>query len=292
MSKTIFVLVTTLVLFLSCNTSADSPKNKKQKPEKKPSKEIFQGTHIIDIKCEGKFVPLRNRILTKQELIDAQKGDEAAKKIEFSTVITKLYNGQHIRLIKEIEAGFYFVEIETLDSKNDRIRGYIVSNYCGKSILKKQDRIAIQKHAKSRESESTLDFIQLYNKVNFELKDVVYAYIKPEADFIQYFTFSLVNDSKINYAITVIELQERRVSFSGIANLDKRYISAKQEAYLLFDIQNFAGHLFEIHIREDGTSAFFKFKNKVQRDSELVPAGIDDETITSSSEKAIMTRIK
>ena len=51
-------------------------------------------------------------------------------------------------------------------------------------------------------------------------------------------------------------------------------------------------HLFEIHIREDGTSAFFKFKNKVQRDAELVPAGIDDEIITGSSEKAIMTRIK
>ena len=128
--------------------------------------------------------------------------------------------------------------------------------------------------------------------MNFELKDVVYAYITPEADFIQYFTFSLVNDSKINYAITVIELQDRKVSFSGTAILDKRYINAKQEAYLLFEIQNFAGHLFEIHLREDGTSAFFKFKNKVQRDSELVPAGIDDEIITGSSEKAIMTRIK
>ena len=281
-----------MVLFFSCNTNADSPKNKKQKPEAKPSKEMFMCTHIIDVQCEGEFVPLRNRILTKQELTEAQKGDSTAKKIENSTVITKLYNGQHIRLLKEIEAGFYLVEIETHDSKNNRIRGYIVSKYCGKSVLKKQDRIAIQKHAKSRESESALDFIKLYNKVNFDLKDVVYAYISPEADFIQYFTFSLVNDSKINYAITVIELQDRRVSFSGTVILDKRYSNAKQEAYLLFEIQNFAGHLFEIHLREDGTSAFLKFKNKVTRDAELVPAGIDDEIITGSSEKAIMTRIK
>ncbi len=281
-----------MVLFFSCNTNADSSKNKKQKLEAKPSKEMFICTHIIDVQCEGGFIPLRNRILTKQELIDAQKGDAAAKKIEHSTVITKLNNGEHIRLIKEIEGGFYFVEIEARDSKNNFLRGYIISKYCGKTILKKQDRIAIQKHEKSRKSESTLDFIQLYNKVNFELKDVVYAYITPEADFIQYFTFSMINDSKINYAITVIELQERRVSFSGEANLDKRYINAKQEAYFLFEIQNFAGHLFEIHLREDGTSAFFKFKNKMPCDTELVPEGIDDETITSSSEKVIMTRIK
>ena len=90
MQKSIFIVVTTMVLFFSCNSNADAPQNKKQKPEAKPSKEMYRGTHIIDVQCSGEFIPLRNRILTKQELIDAQKGDSTAKKIEYSTFITKL----------------------------------------------------------------------------------------------------------------------------------------------------------------------------------------------------------
>ena len=284
----IFTLSISLLLITSCSDSdSDNVKvpaeNTVFDSQINSNKSI--ATHIIDVQCNGEFLPLRNRILSKEELLISQNGSEAAKKLNSDAIIDRLRNGQSVRVIKTDTSGYHLVEVinTSKHSGNLTMKGYVVSKYCQKPTLRKLEKTAIPEFQESKETGSMLEFISYY-KPDGDLLDYSFAYVTSEADFIQVLSFDFTSLNEIYYQIYVVNLQRTSLLFNGSAVLQNEYLDSNKKRVSSYLAEKFMGHGIEIHITEDGESSFLIMDHPFDSNFFQAPRSME--------EKVVMQRIK
>ena len=239
-------------------------------------------THIIDVKCEGKFIPIRNRILTKHELKLSQKGTDIAKQLNNEVIIKKLYNGEWIKILKADTLGYHYIQVvdrvnSTELSEQSNIRGYIITKYCNKPTVRKFEKIHISEFDKPGDDvEGLIRFIG-HHAPNGNLLDYAYTFVSQEADLIQTLSFTVTEKNKVHYELYQVILQRDAVMYEGTAELHTRYRKAESK-FSKYITRNIRGADFEIHINESDNTASLKF--------------VDKKTFFLIEEDLIMERIK
>lgn len=239
-------------------------------------------THIIDVKCEGEFIPLRKRILTKNELELSQKGNAIAKQLNDEVIIDKLYNGKWIKILKADTLGYHYIQVvdrvnsTELDEQRD-IRGYIITKYCNKPTVRKFERVHISEFDNaSDDAKGLIGFLE-YHVPNGNLLDYAYTFVSQEADLIQTFSFNVTGNNTIRYKLYQVLNQHDAFLCEGGAELHTRY--KKGEIKLSkYVTRNLTGIDFEIHINERDKTATLKL--------------IDKKMLFLIEEELIMKRIK
>lgn len=282
------------VFILSCSNENKGKVSNQTKSTVLLQKETYEtiATHIIDVKCGGEYIPLRNRILSKNELLSSQKGDKVADSINQKFIIDKLENGQLIRLIKSDSSGYHF--IETVDRQTNKVihQGFIMANYCKQSTIRKIEKLTLPKINKSVKSQNLFEFINGNYVPSGALLSHAFAYVSPEADFIQVLSFNIVSFNEISYKISVTQLQAADLLFTGKAEIQKYDINEKGINIIKFVAEDLLGHRMEIYINKDGSESYLLIKDKFKSGARLAPRGGDEQIITGMDETAIMQRIK
>ncbi len=256
--------------YLSC-TDGSSSNNEKSSDSESVDSDIATTkqltTHIIDVKCEGEFIPLRNRILSKNELALSQKGNATAKQLNDEVIIDRLYNGEWIKLIKADTLGYHYVQVidrinrfEMSEQRNTR--GFIISQYCGQPTVREMKEIRISKFAGQNDDiKNTVDFLT-YHSPNSGLLDYAYAYISQEADIIQVLSFNITGIDEIRFKFYLVINQSDDLLFSGSAQLIDAVVDSNGQEYSRYFAFDIMGHKsFEIHISSDNKNAFLRFND-------------------------------
>jgi hypothetical protein len=277
-----------LLTIIGCTSTPK--KNETSTVQEKISSVRAEASHVIDLKCQGEYLPLRKEILTEKVLIDAQKGDENAKRINDKSILRNIYNGQEIRVINNYKSRFYFIEI--IDHGQVIDKGYIVSKLCGEPTIRKLEKVSIPKYKSNSTSKDTYSFIAENYLPNSSLLSNVFAYLSPEADFIQVLSLEKIDDRKIRYKIFVVELQQRTLMFDGAAELVGYYTDSNGVSIGRYNADNVLGKRMEIHINKTGTHCFLSFDENFNQQDEIAPRAGNEAIIEGSSEFVLMNRIK
>ena len=223
-------------------------------------------THIIDVKCEGEFIPLRKRILTKKELELSQKGNAIAKQLNDDVIIDKLYNGEWIKILKVDTLGYHYIQVvdrvnsKELDEQRD-IRGYITTKYCNKPTVRKFEKVHISEFDNASDDvKGLIEFLE-YHVPNGNLLDYAYTFVSDEADLIQTFSFNVTGNHTIRYKLYKVLHQSDRILWEGEAELHTRYKKGEIE-FSKYVTRNLTGTDFEIHINERDKTATLKLIDK------------------------------
>jgi len=223
-------------------------------------------THIIDVQCDGEFIPLRKRILTRKELELSQKGNAEAKELNDAVIIDKLYNGSWIKILKADTLGYHYIQVvdrlnsTELDKQSD-IRGYITSKYCDKPTVRKFERVHISEFDNANNDvKRSIEFLE-YHVPTGNLLDYAYSFVSDESDLIQTFTFNVTGNNTIRYKLYQVLLQSDRILWEGEAELHSRYKKGEIE-FSKYITRNLSGTDFEIHINERDKTATVKLIDK------------------------------
>jgi hypothetical protein len=266
---TIIIIFLSLLNLLSCKDRNSVNKGKFSKVDLVDSdmdstKQLT--THIIDVKCEGEFIPLRQRILTKKELELSQKGNAIAKQLNDEVIIDKLYNGEWIKILKADTLGYHYIQVvdrinsTELDEQRD-IRGYILTKYCNKPTVRKFERLHISEFDNASDDvKGLIEFLE-YHVPNGNLLDYAYTFVSDEADLIQTFSFNVTGNNTIRYKLYQVLLQSDAILWEGEAELYTRYKKGEIE-FSKYVTRNLTGTDFEIHINERDKTATLKFIDK------------------------------
>ena len=247
-------------------------------------------THIIDVKDGGGYILLRNELLSRKDLILAQKGDRLADEINKRTVIETLSNGQLIRIIKSDTAGYHYIEtVDSISNKSYR-KGFIAAKWEKKNTLKRINKIEIPTITLSEKSQSSYKWINDYYLPKGGLLKHAYAYITQEADFIQVLSLDPLSENEIFYKISVTENQSRNLLINGRAGIQNYYVNEEGVRYAKYFAEDFMGHRMEIHLSADGSQSHLILDNVFNSNVELAPRGGNEVVVLD--EKVIMQRIK
>lgn len=267
MDRFTFLIFLIAFLVFSCN-----PHNNKSLDEANEStlnnyqNDLILTTHIIDVKCDGEFIPIRERILTRSELMLSQKNNEAAKKLNNEVIIDRLYNGEWIKILKADTSGYHYIQVidrtNSTEHDNQRnIRGFIIAEFCGKPTVRKFEKIHISEFdSSSSDVKSLLGFLEYHNP-NGDLLDYAYSYISQEADLIQTLSFNVTGNNTIYYRLYQVFNQHDAFLCTGTAELTSRYRKGESE-YSKYITSNLTGTDFEIHINDSKNNASLKLIDK------------------------------
>jgi hypothetical protein len=245
-------------------------------------------THFIDVKCDGEFLPLRNRVLSNKELLFSNNGSDSANRLNREDIIQRLYNGQNVKLLKKDTLGYHLVQVVKKYTTRDTLIGFIISEYCNEPTLKKLEKVKMTEFEESQRSENFREFLGFYSPES-DLLDYSFMYVTHEADFIQALTFDITSYNEIYYQIYAVSLQSNFVFFNGSAHLYESYKDENEIKFSRFLADNIMGREFEIHISEDGRLSFLHIIDTFDIDCLVSPLDVSQEIFPG--EKIIMERI-
>lgn len=268
--KDLLIIILSIVIFFlhSCESNKDEISFVSNKSE-------ILSTHIIDVKCGGNFLPLRKRVLTKNELILSNNNSEEGKRLNDELIIDKLNNGEWVKLLKADTLGFHYIQVisrinnEEMNEQSN-IRGFIAAKYCNNPTLKKMEVNRISNFDTLNQSAlNKIDFLNNHAPQG-NLLDYGFAYISNEADLIQLLSFNFDGINEIRYKFYQVLWFHDSFLYSGSAELQNRYINSNGEVIARYVTRNMMRIDFEIHLNEDNETAFIKTENG----TEEVPIGI------------------
>lgn len=131
----------------------------------------LKNTHIINIKSEEGFIPLRYKTVPLQQLSKGQYNPE--------NIILYLFNGNQVELIDTSNIDFYKVLIQV---NNKMMTGYIIKQYKGVCTIKE-----LPSGFHSSTNRKTIDSLTSFNRIwicEKHLKDIDILINSPITDFI------------------------------------------------------------------------------------------------------------
>ena len=223
----------------------------------------FLTTHRIDVQCGGAFLPLRNRILTSEELIVSQQNSPAAKDLNESVIIQNLDNGAWLKLLKADTCGFHYVQvIDRTNYDEDKVqsgvKGFIVSEYCGKPTIETIEKVEIPFFSITDDAINTIEYLGYYN-FKSDLLPYAFAYFSDEADIIQVFSFDINGLNSIRYKMQVVCGQTSSLLFNGDAMLFRTYSNSVGKMVSVFSCEPILGYRFELHMCLSENIAFIRY---------------------------------
>jgi hypothetical protein len=299
----IFTIIPLLFLLSSCEDIKKSSidRNKDIDSNKREANFMTEATHFVKIECGGKSIPLRNRILGSNELILSQLNTNDSKKLNDTTIIEYLENGDRVKLLRNDSSGYYYVEVinQLISGRGYRAdlnyfetkKGYIIAKYCKEPTIKEILKINVP-HIKS--TNANIELLEHLKKYcgNQEILSNVYAYADEEGGFYQMLSFDVASVSEIYYKVNTVELQDRQYYFNGVATLLDKYEYKNGMIFFRFSCQEINGHEMELHISNNYQVAFFVVKGNYDFGSSLSVLGANEINTESFNEDIIMNRIK
>lgn len=232
-------------------------------------------THEISLSCDAKDIPIRRRMLTKEELNISQLGTVQAKSLNNELIIGKLLDGTPINLIKR-QKGWLLVQAK-IDGKI--IKGYIIDKFCNKNTIKPIYYVDFSS-VKNNDLSNNAKWIQRYNMSTNQLFDYTLCFLGGESSYGQLLSFTPIN----NYLYTANNgIRFKVCVFSRNTNLMIEDFAPKVNIYKnkddisvgVYEIYNFfESKKMEIHIAEDVSFAFFVISPKFNVYSSCAPLDI------------------
>ncbi|MDG1429573.1 MAG: hypothetical protein P8P87_11895, partial [Crocinitomicaceae bacterium] len=182
----------------------------------------------------------------------------AAKKLNNEVIIDRLYNGEWIKILKADTLGYHYIQVidrtNSTEQDNQRnIRGFVIAEFCGKSTVRKFEKIHISEFDNASTRHSFLE----YHSPNGDLLDYAYSYVSQEADLIQTLSFNVTGNNTICYKLYQVINQQNAFLCIGTAELTSRYRKGESE-YSKYITSNLTGTDFEIHINDSKNNAALK----------------------------------
>ena len=257
-----YLIIITLSLFILFSCSNENPNRAEHlivRVDSDNDSTQHLPTHIIDIKCGGTFIPIRNRILSRAELELSQRTTDEAKLLNDSVIIDNLNNGQWINILKADTLGYHYIKLVNRMSHTNPlgIRGYIVSKYCNKPTVRKFERVHLPEFDNSdTNTQNKIDFLEDWG-VNLNEYDHAYEYVSHEADLFCALSFTVCDVDEICFEM--YHSTGDRLSSTGIALLHNRYTNETGEQIMKFIAYKNPGAGFEILINETDNTALINF---------------------------------
>lgn len=91
-----------------------------------------QGSYVIDVASEAKYITIRNRSLSPEEYKLGNSGTREGHILNKETVIMNLQNGTEVEVLSSINKTYY-VKAKT---SNGKVLGYIVKSFAGHPTIK------------------------------------------------------------------------------------------------------------------------------------------------------------
>ncbi len=88
-------------------------------------------THKIDINCEGDYIPIRKKEISKSELSLSNSGTIPGNNLNDKLIIAYAYDGLPIELVAETK-NFFKIKF---NFKNRVLEGYIIKSFCNKPTI-------------------------------------------------------------------------------------------------------------------------------------------------------------
>jgi hypothetical protein len=88
-------------------------------------------SHKLNLSCDGEYMPVRNRMLNKFELVMSNSGTKEAKIFNDSITVAYLCNYYPLELIDETSEFFKI----RFDYQNQTLEGYILKTFCGSPTI-------------------------------------------------------------------------------------------------------------------------------------------------------------
>jgi hypothetical protein len=246
-------------------------------------------THLLNVQCGGTFLPLRNQILTGEELDFSQQNSSEAKAFNDKVIIENLNNGAWLKVLKADTLGYHYVQvidrINNDETKAQRgVKGYILSKFCGLPTIEKIERVAMPLFSTTDDSFNTIEFLGYY-KFKSDILSYAFACFSDEADLIQVFSFDVNGLNSIRYKMQVVWGQQSTLLFDGDAMLLSSYLNSSGKLVSVFSCEPVLGYRYEIHMCLSENIAFIKYL-----DSELTK--IYNSSTTPVPTEQVMHRFK
>lgn len=223
----------------------------------------FLTTHRIDVQCGGSFLPLRNRILTEEELEFSQRNSAEVKEFNENVIIENLNNGAWIKLLKADTLGFHYVQVidrtneDELDDQRG-VKGFIISRYCGLPTIRQIQNVIVPHFSRTEKADIMMDFLD-YHIPKGETLAHAFSYVSNEADEIQVFSFDVNGLNSIQYKLRVVWGQDASVFQEGVAMLIKTYTDTSGKLFSVFSCEPILGYRSELHMCLSENVAFIRY---------------------------------
>ncbi len=239
-------------------------------------------THFVDLKCEAKSIPIRNRILSEKELIQSQINNSIGINLNKTTIVKYIYNNELIYVLSNDTNGFYKIKIENFDNaktNNEDSFGYIISKFCKKNTITE-----IKQNSFDSETMNDQYDIDFFKGLNCNNLKYTYLLVGWEDCYRQFFTFDLFDKNRMYYNLYTEYEQEYKYKDSGIAYCNNAY-NKNGEIIFIYKPKNKL--IKEIHVSKKSKFCFLIVQD-VFFQQEFCPIGYSNRNQIDTNDKYIM----
>lgn len=239
-------------------------------------------THFVDLKCKAKSIPVRNRILSKKELMQSQINDSIGRNLNKTTIVKYINNNELIYVLSNDTQGFYKIKINNFDKANITTKdsfGYIISKYCKQNTITE-----IKKNGFDRVTMNDQDDIDFFKGLNCNNLKYTYFLIGWEDWYRQFFTFDLFDKNKMYYNLYTEYEQYYTYRDSGIAYCSNAY---NKNGEIIFVYKPKNKLIKEIHVSKKSSLCFLIVQG-VFFQPEFSPIGYSIKYQIDTNDKYIM----